>query len=89
MQVRFLSGLRPASAPVAGGECEADIMKAKIEELRGFMQEVNQEVRRVTWPTTKEIAGATVVVVITTAALSLLLFVLDFVIARVLAVVLG
>lgn len=63
-------------------------MKAKVEELRGFLQEVNQEVRRVTWPTPKEIAGATLVVIVTTAALSLLLFVLDFVISRLLDVVL-
>jgi preprotein translocase subunit SecE len=63
-------------------------VKRKIEELKSFLQDVNQEVRRVTWPTPKEIAGATLVVVVTTAFLSALLFVLDFVIARLLDVVL-
>ena len=44
--------------------------------------------RRVTWPTWREIAGATAVVLAATAALALLLAVYDLLISNVLLVIL-
>ncbi len=59
-----------------------------FEQGRTFLGEVNQEVRRVTWPTMREIAGATAVVIVATAALAILLALYDLVISNVLKVIL-
>ena len=48
-------------------------MAEQVEKVKIFVAEVGQEVRRVTWPTWREIAGATAVVLAATAALALLL----------------
>ena len=63
-------------------------MKQKIEQLKTFMQEVNQELRRISWPTPREIAGATGVVLFTTAVLAVLLSLYDLAISAGLHVVL-
>jgi preprotein translocase subunit SecE len=59
-----------------------------LERAKAFVAEVSQEVRRVTWPTWREIAGATAVVLAATAALALLLAVYDLLISNVLLVIL-
>ncbi len=59
-----------------------------IDQFRMFIQEVNQEVRRVTWPTSRELLGATLVVVFTTGVLAGLLALYDLVISRLLRVIL-
>ena len=59
-----------------------------IDQFRMFIQEVNQEVRRVTWPTSRELFGATLVVVFTTGVLAGLLALYDLVISRLLRVIL-
>ena len=64
-------------------------IKQGIEQAKHFIQDVNQEVRRVTWPTSKELIGATVVVVLTTGILAGLLALYDLVISRVLRVILS
>ena len=63
--------------------------RGRIEQIRAFAQDVNQETRRVTWPTGKELLGATVVVVLTTAILSALLSIFDLVISRVIRAILS
>ena len=63
--------------------------KSWIEQTKHFIQDVNQEVRRVTWPTSKELLGATVVVVLTTGILAGLLALYDLVISRLLRVILS
>jgi preprotein translocase SecE subunit len=52
-------------------------MKQKIEQLKLFVSEVSQEIRRISWPTPREIAGATGVVLFATAILAVLLMVYD------------
>ncbi|MEK7475544.1 MAG: preprotein translocase subunit SecE [Candidatus Coatesbacteria bacterium] len=59
-----------------------------FERAKAFVAEVGQEVRRVTWPTSREIAGATAVVIAATAALALLLAFYDLLISNVLLVIL-
>jgi len=63
-------------------------MMEKIEKLKSFLQDVYQETRRITWPTAREIAGATGVVIFTTIAMSCLLAVYDWVVSMTLKVVL-
>ncbi len=62
-------------------------LREQIEKLRTFLLEVNQEMRRVTWPAPKEVAGATVVVMVAAAMVAVLLSVYDLVIAKVLGVI--
>ena len=45
---------------------------------RGFLTEVRNEMRRVTWPSRKEVYATTVVVILTSAFFGLYLFALDF-----------
>ena len=63
-------------------------MRERFEQLRSFLRDVNQEARRITWPTGKEITGATSVVIMTTLATASLLALYDVVISRVLRVIL-
>jgi preprotein translocase subunit SecE len=50
----------------------------RIERWRLFLSEVRNELKRVTWPSQKEVYATTVVVILTSAFFGLYLFVLDF-----------
>jgi len=50
----------------------------RIERARLFLSEVRNELRRVTWPTQKEVYATTVVVILTSVFFGVYLFVLDF-----------
>ena len=50
---------------------------------RTFLTEVRNEMRRVTWPTRKEVYATTVVVILTSAFFGLYLWGLDLVLSRV------
>ena len=50
----------------------------RIERFRTFLSEVRNELKRVTWPSRKEVYATTVVVILTSAFFGLYLFVLDF-----------
>ncbi len=63
-------------------------MTEQVERVKVFVAEVGQEVRRITWPTLREIAGATAVVIATTAIVAILLAVFDLVVSRVLGIIL-
>jgi preprotein translocase subunit SecE len=47
------------------------------DNASGFLTEVRNEMRRVTWPSRKEVYATTVVVIITSAFFGLYLFALD------------
>ena len=49
----------------------------RIERMRLFLSEVRNELKRVTWPSQKEVYATTVVVILTSAFFGLYLFVLD------------
>ena len=49
----------------------------RIERARLFLNEVRNELKRVTWPTQKEVYATTVVVVLTSIFFGLYLFGLD------------
>ena len=46
--------------------------------MRLFLSEVRNELKRVTWPSQKEVYATTVVVILTSAFFGLYLFALDF-----------
>jgi len=48
------------------------------ERARLFLSEVRNELKRVTWPGSKEVYATTVVVILTSAFFGLYLFLLDF-----------
>jgi len=50
----------------------------RIERARLFLNEVRNELKRVTWPNQKEVYATTVVVILTSAFFGLYLFVLDY-----------
>jgi preprotein translocase subunit SecE len=50
----------------------------RFERARLFLSEVRNELKRVTWPSQKEVYATTVVVILTSAFFGLYLFVLDY-----------
>ena len=49
----------------------------RIERMRLFLSEVRNELKRVTWPSQKEVYATTVVVILTSIFFGLYLFTLD------------
>jgi preprotein translocase subunit SecE len=49
----------------------------RIERVRLFLSEVRNELKRVTWPSQKEVYATTVVVILTSLFFGVYLFVLD------------
>jgi preprotein translocase subunit SecE len=50
----------------------------RIERTRVFLSEVRNELKRVTWPSQKEVYATTVVVILVSIFFGLYLFALDF-----------
>ena len=50
----------------------------RFERGRLFLSEVRNELKRVTWPSQKEVYATTVVVILTSAFFGIYLFVLDY-----------
>ena len=50
----------------------------RVERVRTFFSEVRNELKRVTWPSRKEVYATTVVVILTSVFFGLYLFALDF-----------
>jgi preprotein translocase subunit SecE len=50
----------------------------RLERARLFLSEVRNELKRVTWPSQKEVYATTVVVIVTSAFFGLYLFLLDY-----------
>jgi preprotein translocase subunit SecE len=67
-------------ANVADEPGRFDIKEAaggRIERARLFLSEVRNELKRVTWPSQKEVYATTIVVILTSVAIGLYLFALD------------
>ena len=69
-----LEQVKPASVRTTEG---GGGIKSWWDNSRGFLTEVRNEMRRVTWPSRKEVYATTVVVIITSAFFGLYLFGLD------------
>ena len=50
----------------------------RIERARLFLSEVRNELKRVTWPSQKEVYATTIVVILFSIAIGMYLFVLDY-----------
>jgi len=50
----------------------------RIERMRVFLTEVRNELKRVTWPSRKEVYATTIVVILFSVVIGLYLFVLDY-----------
>jgi preprotein translocase subunit SecE len=50
----------------------------QFERFRTFFTEVRNELKRVTWPSSKEVYATTIVVILFSAFIGLYLFALDF-----------
>jgi preprotein translocase subunit SecE len=55
-----------------------DAAGGRVERFRTFLSEVRNELKRVTWPSQKEVYATTVVVILFSAFIGLYLFALDF-----------
>jgi preprotein translocase subunit SecE len=51
---------------------------SRFERMRVFLAEVRNELKRVTWPSRKEVYATTVVVILTSVFFGLYLFIIDF-----------
>ena len=60
-----------------------DAAGGRIERARLFLSEVRNELKRVTWPSQKEVYATTVVVILVSLFFGLYLFALDVAIDRV------
>ena len=54
----------------------------RIERARLFLSEVRNELKRVTWPSQREVYATTVVVIVTSAFFGIYLFGVDLLIGR-------
>ena len=70
---------RPRSSSGAGEGNEGILSRptAWWDRARTFLTEVRNEMRRVTWPSRREVYATTIVVIITSAFFGLYLFTLD------------
>ena len=59
-------------------ESVKEMAGGRLERARLFLSEVRNELKRVTWPSQKEVYATTVVVILTSAFFGLYLFALDF-----------
>jgi preprotein translocase subunit SecE len=63
--------------------------KKKRTGVREFLKEVRQELRRVDWPSRRELISYTIVVLVTVVVMMSLVYGLDFVFSKVIFNVLG
>ncbi len=59
-------------------ETVRDAAGGRLERMRVFLSEVRNELKRVTWPSQKEVYATTVVVILTSIFFGVYLFVLDY-----------
>jgi len=59
-------------------EAVRQVAGGRIERARLFLSEVRNELKRVTWPSQKEVYATTVVVILTSIFFGVYLFVVDF-----------
>jgi preprotein translocase subunit SecE len=77
-----MSTVEQAKSPVVRTGGESGRISGWWENGRGFLTEVRNEMRRVTWPSRREVYATTVVVILTSAFFGIYLWGLDMVIGR-------
>ena len=76
------AGVDRASAPAATTSRARQQEKRKRTGARQFLKEVRQELRKVDWPTRRELVTYTVVVIVTITVLTAFVAALDYVFGR-------
>jgi len=66
-----------------------DKIKTAMSKIGLFLRESRVELRKVTWPTSKEALGSTSVVIVVVIIISLFLGVVDFGLTKIIKMVLG
>ncbi len=66
-----------------------DKIKGIYEKIRQFLTDARVELKKVTWPTPKQTAASTSVVLLVVAVISLFLGLVDFGLTKLIRVVLG
>jgi preprotein translocase subunit SecE len=67
-----------AENATTGFENVKEAAGGRFERARLFLSEVRNELKRVTWPSQKEVYATTVVVILTSAFFGIYLFAIDF-----------
>jgi preprotein translocase subunit SecE len=78
-----------ANSIVAAGGSFGERMKAWPDKIRTFYNEVRNEMRKVTWPSWKEVRGTTTVVIITVFIFAAYFGIIDFVINKAVTALFG
>ena len=78
-----MSTMEQAKTPVKAVERPSDGGEGFVARTRTFFTEVRNEMRRVTWPSRREVYATTVVVILTSAFFGLYLWGLDLAIDKV------
>ncbi|MCF7803258.1 MAG: preprotein translocase subunit SecE [Candidatus Marinimicrobia bacterium] len=60
-----------------------------IEKIQNYIQEVIFEFKKVSWPAWEELKGSTIVVLLLTLFFAVLLFITDFILSRIMSLILG
>jgi preprotein translocase subunit SecE len=77
--VRAIVGVRNNVAEEAGRfDTVREAAGGRIERARLFLSEVRNELKRVTWPSQKEVYATTVVVILVSLFFGVYLFLLDY-----------
>jgi preprotein translocase subunit SecE len=76
------SGVDRRAAPPAATRRAAQQEKRKRASVRQFLREVRLELKKVDWPTRKELITYTVVVLVTITVLTSFVFAIDWVFAK-------
>ena len=77
-----MSTMEQAKTPVKTAERAPDGSEGWLTRTRTFFTEVRNEMRRVTWPSRREVYATTVVVILTSAFFGLYLWGLDLAIDK-------
>jgi preprotein translocase subunit SecE len=83
------AGAERQAAPAAATRRAAQQEKRKRTPARQFLKEVRQELRKVDWPTRKELVTYTIVVLVTVIVMGSLIFGMDYVFQRAIFNVIG
>ena len=71
-----------ANSIVAAGGSFGDRMKSWPDKIKTFYNEVRNEMRKVTWPSWREVRGTTTVVIITVFIFAAYFGIIDFIINK-------
>ena len=83
------AGVERQATPAAGTRRAAQREKRERTSARQFLKEVRQELRKVDWPTRQELVTYTIVVLVTVAVMTSLVFGLDLLFQKAIFNVIG